>query len=529
MPENRTLGKAGVMGLHIWSLALLLAGPPADDVVPINQQSIKIPIHIDPARRSEIQQLILFVSGDQGKTWNQQSIAGPDQEGFSYVAPVDGVYWFSICVVDKQGKRDPPNIYDVPPSQKVLIDTLRPQIRVSATRVADEVMVSWEIQEDHLNASSIKLDYHAAEMPADVWVPVSAGAAAIGQTRFRPAGTSALTVRLQAWDMAGNQGLATADVPTAGGPVYTTSQSPMAANAHNWAPTVVPPATPIMRPPEAPALSATDWTYPSAAAQASRLVASSTSAYGNEGSNALTSMSHLGTARTSDLQYANTTHLELDYEVAECGPSDIGSVDLWLTRDNGRNWERFREEQAGPHAAGNMTGSSGPDRRTVTVDLPCEGLYGFTIILKSQAGLCRQPPVAGEAPEIRVEVDTTAPSVWMFGPKADTRQKDAVILTWDVTDKNPTNTVTLEWSTDPKAGWQLIAETTGSPNPVMPDHPDAKCYVWKMPPGTPPKVYLRATARDAAGNSGVAETPDAVLIDLKEPRGRLVSVRARRP
>jgi len=516
------------MGIHVWSLALLLAGPPADDVVPINQQNIKIPIHIDPARRSEIQQLILFVSNDQGKTWNQQSVVGPDQEGFSYAAPVDGVYWFSICVVDKQGKRDPPNIYDVPPSQKVLIDTLRPQIRVSATRMADEVGVSWEIQEDHLNASSIKLEYHAADMPGEVWVPVSATAAAIGQTRFRPAGTSALTVRMQAFDMAGNQGMATAEVAAASGPVYSTSQSPIAGNAHNWAPTVVPPATPIMRPPEAPAAAATDWTYPSAAAQASRLVASSTSAYGNEGSNGVTSVSRMGMGRMPELQYANSTHLELDYEVAECGPSDIGFVDLWLTRDDGRNWEFFRQDQAGQRAAGNMMAMSGPDKRTVAVDLPCEGLYGFTIVLKSQAGLCRQPPVAGEAPEIRVEVDTTPPSVLLYGPKADSRQRDALILTWKVTDKNPAATVTLEWSPDRTAGWQLIAETPGCPS-LLSEQPDAKSYVWKMPPATPPKVFLRVTARDAAGNSSVAETPDPVLIDLKEPRGRLVSVHPRRP
>jgi hypothetical protein len=516
------------MGIHIWSLAVLLAGPPAEDVAPLNHQSIRIPLTVDPARRAEIQQLILFVSSDQGKTWNQQSIAGPDQDGFSYVAPVDGVYWFSICVVDKQGKRDPPNIYDVPPSQKVLIDTLRPQIRVSATRMADDVAVSWEIQEDHLNASSIKLEYHAADMPGEVWVPISATGGAIGQTRFRPAGPAALTVRMQAFDMAGNQGMATAEVATGGGAVNSTSLSPMVANAHNWAPTVVPPATPIMRPPEAPTAQATDWTYPSAAAQASRLVASSTSAYGNEGSSAVNSVSRLGMGRMPELQYANSTHLELDYEVADCGPSDIGAVDLWLTRDNGRNWEFFREDQAGPRAAGSTPGLSGPDKRTVAVDLPCEGLYGFTIVLKSQAGLCRQPPVAGEAPEIRVEVDTTPPSVLLYGPKADSRQRDTLILTWEVTDKNPATTVTLEWTPDRAAGWQLIAETPGCPS-FLPEHPDAKSYVWKMPPGAPPKVFLRVTARDTAGNSNVAESPDPVLIDLKEPRGRLVSVHARRP
>jgi hypothetical protein len=516
------------MGLHIWTLALLLAGPPADDVVPINQQSIKIPIHIDPARRSEIQQLILFVSNDQGKTWNQQSVVSPDQEGFSYLAPVDGVYWFTICVVDKQGKHDPPNIYDVPPSQKVLIDTLRPQIHVTATRMADEVAVSWEIQDDHLNASSIKLDYHAADMPGDLWVPVSASAAATGQAQFRPAGRSVLTVRIQALDIAGNQGLAIAEVAAAGSAVYSTSQSPMAGTGRNWAPSVVPPAAPIMRPPEAPTAPATDWTYPSAAAAASRLVASSTSAYGNEGSNGLTSVSRTGMGRMPELQYANSTHLELDYEVAECGPSDIGAVDLWLTRDNGRNWEFFREDQTGPRTAGNLTGMSGPDKRTVGVDLPCEGLYGFTIVLKSQAGLCRQPPVAGEAPEIRIEVDTTAPHIDLYGPKADSRQRDAVILTWEMTDKNPIPTVTLEWSPDLAAGWQLIAETPGSPS-LLPEHPDAKSYVWKMPPGTPPMVYLRVTARDAAGNASATEMKQPVLIDLKEPRGRLVSVHARRP
>jgi hypothetical protein len=236
----------------------------------------------------------------------------------------------------------------------------------------------------------------------------------------------------------------------------------------------------------------------------------------------------MGMGRMPELQYANTTHLELDYEVAECGPSDIGFVDLWLTRDNGRNWEFFREDPAGPRTAGNMTGMSGPDKRTVAVDLPCEGLYGFTIVLKSRAGLCRQPPVAGEAPEIRVEVDTTAPNAVLLLPKADSRQRDALILSWEVTDKNPQAAVTLEWSQDHTAAWQLIADTPGFPNPT-PEHPDAKGYVWKMPPGIPPKVYLRVTARDAAGNASAAETKEPVLIDLKEPRGRLVSVHARQP
>src|SRR5262249_8302640 len=154
-----------------------------------------------------------------------------------------------------------------------------------------------------------------------------------------------------------------------------------------------------------------------------------------------TSVSRMGMGRMPEVQYANSTHLELDYEVTECGPSDIGFVDLWLTHDDGRNWEFFREDQVVPRAAGQSAlGGSGSAKRTVAVDLQCEGVYGFAIVLKSQFGLCRQPPVAGEAPEIRVEVDTTAPSVLLYGPKPDSRQRDALILTWKVTDKNPAAT-----------------------------------------------------------------------------------------
>src|ERR1700736_127538 len=89
---------------------MLSASPAPADVYHINQQQLKIPISIDPSRRAEIKELRLFVSADEGRTWNQQAVASPDQEAFSFYAPRDGLYWFSVAIVNQQGKQEPLDI-----------------------------------------------------------------------------------------------------------------------------------------------------------------------------------------------------------------------------------------------------------------------------------------------------------------------------------------------------------------------------------------------------------------------------------
>ncbi|HEV3203314.1 MAG TPA: hypothetical protein VGY77_02975, partial [Gemmataceae bacterium] len=151
------------MGMLMLS-CLLGVNPVASDIYHISQHQLRIPIGIDPAHRSEIKELQLYVSPDEGKTWNPQAVAGPNQEAFPVTVPKDGLYWFSVVVVNPQGKRDPENIYAAPPGQKILIDTLKPLVRIkSAERQGDEIVVSWEIQEDHPDFSTLKLDYKTAD------------------------------------------------------------------------------------------------------------------------------------------------------------------------------------------------------------------------------------------------------------------------------------------------------------------------------------------------------------------------------
>src|SRR5262245_56093958 len=101
------------MGMGTLTLACLLlaAGDPSSDVVPMRDRAFDIPIRLDPARKAEIRELQLSVSIDQGKSWHVVAVATPDQSVFGYQAPNDGEYWFSISVVDQQGRRDPPSPY----------------------------------------------------------------------------------------------------------------------------------------------------------------------------------------------------------------------------------------------------------------------------------------------------------------------------------------------------------------------------------------------------------------------------------
>src|SRR5258706_11042426 len=131
------------MGAGTLALAALLwvtaALPP--DVAVFKERSISIPITINEKKRQEIHDLYLFVSADQGATWNQEGRTTPDRQAFPFAAPNDGMYWFAIVIVDHNGRREPANLQQLPANQimKVLFDTQPPIVQLrSAERVGDD-------------------------------------------------------------------------------------------------------------------------------------------------------------------------------------------------------------------------------------------------------------------------------------------------------------------------------------------------------------------------------------------------------
>src|SRR5262249_53961871 len=114
----------GVSRMYPAALVLgLLAAAPEPEPIELNTRSFEVPVATRPDRRAEVKELLLYVSDDQGKTWRLAERITPDRTGFVFTAPKDGVYWFSVAIIDKQGRQDPADVSKEPPGQKVLVRT----------------------------------------------------------------------------------------------------------------------------------------------------------------------------------------------------------------------------------------------------------------------------------------------------------------------------------------------------------------------------------------------------------------------
>lgn len=217
------------------------------------------------------------------------------------------------------------------------------------------------------------------------------------------------------------------------------------------------------------------------------------------------------------LQYVNSPEVMLEYELSKVGPSGVGSVDIFLTQDDGQSWDHVARDDK---VVGKTTGG----RHHGICELPGDGIYGFTLVVKSQAQIRQEMtrgdqkvrlPKTGDVPEIRVEIDTSAPTAELYPPRRDTTKQNALMLIWTAHDKNlgPTP-VTLEWAERREGPWFPIASSianTGS-------------HSWTLPDRLPVQIYMRLRVKDLAHNEGIAATPEPQLVDLSEPEGRLVNV-----
>jgi hypothetical protein len=207
------------------------------------------------------------------------------------------------------------------------------------------------------------------------------------------------------------------------------------------------------------------------------------------------------------VRMVNTKHFSLNYEVREVGKSGLSAVELWVTAD-GRKWDKHSEKKR----------TEGQELRPpYEVNVDKEGLYGFTLIVKSGVGLSVQAPQAGDPPQVWVEVDLTRPVVHINRVDVG-RGAEAGSLTihWSATDKNlGRQPITLSYSEKPESGsWTTIAA----------NRENIGRYVWRMPADVPYQFYIRVEAIDRAGNVGTAETTKPINIDLAVPKVDIIDI-----
>src|SRR5260370_6664404 len=86
------------------------------------------------------------------------------------------------------------------------------------------------------------------------------------------------------------------------------------------------------------------------------------------------------------LQLINKSQVRLDYEVAKLGPSGVGSVDVYVTADEGQTWDPCPVEAAPEVPVSEPRGTV--VKGGVLVQLPKdEVVYRFYMVVKSRAGL----------------------------------------------------------------------------------------------------------------------------------------------
>jgi hypothetical protein len=495
-------------GWLTWACLLLAAGVPgnADEIVHINQRGFQIPIKVLPGRQHEVRELYLHLSRDQGRTWELYARSKPDKKGFDFFTDRDGLLYFSIQVVDQKGVMDPPDVYRAPVGQKILIDTVKPVVKlVSADRLGDEIQVGWEVREDRPEWTSLRLEYRVGESPSGQWTPLPINPGARGNYRFKPGLPGPVTLRLALRDLAGNEGVDERLVTGSG----SFDRSVVSAGAITPVAGAAPPpdATPGSPPPpetaSPSAALATAAPLPSPSPPAAAPVAPSGG------------MPTRGPLPA--LQIVNKRQVQLGFNVSRFGPSGLGSVDVYVTTDEGASWEKAPTD---PNVTLPVTGENrgqGAVRGSVTVSLPSDGkIYGFYLVVKSRAGLGKAPPRPGDTPQVRIEVDTLQPEAELYAPQPEPTRSDALVLSWKATDRNlAANPVSLEWAASASGPWTFIGEA---------QMPNSGRYTWTVPDNTPPKVYLKLTVRDTAGNTAVAQTPQPVTIDLFKPEVGEVNV-----
>ncbi len=460
---------------------------------------------------------VLYGSQDGGKTWDKLQSVPAAQQNFQFAAPRDGVYAFAVRMTDAQGNLQTA-IQGSQPELLVTVDTKMPDLRLELHEVTPgQVMVHWQITDMNADISTLKLEY--TEGQDGRWKTLSAEPAITGQKALQVPPGSVVSVRGTVSDLGGNRGsgssqavlrsvvapptVPSTSVPGVSGEALTVrpmGTTPFAGVQPNSGfgglsgPGVQMPLTAGTVPASVPPLNMRQSAAPSAGTVPAVPNASESSMpvldFGSTG----VAASAPAEGPSAEWQLVRDRVFDLVYQLDDVGPSGVGSVELFVTEDSGKQWFRY--------------GNDDDLRSPFQVDVQGEGVFGFAVRVRNGLGFADPPPQPGEPPAIVVAVDQTPPTVEFPQPTVSAKGDGAVNLKWNVAERYPASApIRLEYAASAAGPW----------TPLFDWQADAGSYQWPVRPGTPSALYFRLLARDAAGNVASAQTSQPVLIDLKRP------------
>jgi len=184
----------------------------------------------------------------------------------------------------------------------------------------------------------------------------------------------------------------------------------------------------------------------------------------------------------------------IHYQVAE--PTDVRDVELWYTPDCGNTWLRYESES--------------PQRSSpLSFVAPREGLYGFLVIVRNEAGASSPPPTRQTEPQQWCFVDWTPPLLQFH-----TVQKDAmftasrrVLLRWTAYDAHLLDRpIDLYYLLADQPLWI----------PIEQHLPNSGRYDWRVPDSIGGRMIIKLVVADRGGHV-VERFSEPLRIDAATP------------
>lgn len=510
----------------------------------MSKSTFYLPVKVDDRVRADLREVRLYVKDDPSRPWILQEKVAPTQSYFTFRAPREGEFWFTVVTVDKMGRAMPSDLRYEKPSVIAVVDVQPPQLEVRPLPcVAEGICVQCLVRDANVDLTRTRFYFQTGDM---TWMPLDPLPGQLDRYCIpQEAGFTGM-VRVEASDLASN---AVRRDFNLGNPALAAGQKPVQENAAlkqasfsnpeevamvakpRMMDQVVPsiprgprPAdmVPQARPtipredaatapvPTEPDLNPTPPAGPRPADMASRLAANQLAPIARDvnASDSLASTSaaqqcEKRSAAAANCQLVSKKHVFLEYQIDNMGPSGVGKVEVWMTRDQGQSWRK--------HCAD-------ADRKSpVEIDLPGEGSYGVSLVVSNGRGFGATPPAPGDAPEWTFEVDQTKPAVEITSVQpASGLDAGCLIISWSAADKNlSAEPIDLYYSSARQGPWRPIARNLKN---------DGQ-YRWCPPADLNAEALLRLVARDAAGNTAQVETAQPVTLDdQSRPSGRVTNV-----
>lgn len=504
-----------------------LAASTAGGPVVTNKNRFRIPFRFNAAalERMNARELRLYVSSDQGNSWELAQSIGPQAGKFEFQAPADGEYRFSVKTLDGRNQLHPPGeTYET--GLTVVVDTAAPSFDLALQQITPgRIELSWNAIDSNLDVATLRLEYRQPGI--DDWQLVSIAPRSAGQTSWTLPQGGIVAVRGTISDLAGNVANAQSQTqiepdgasapakkpdlrqPIAGKNPELAERSPL---GDRFVPSNI-----AQQPLPSVIANPTPSTAPQAVVERNSVMIPQATKFITENSETRPEIAKdrwSDSAAPAEPQFAPAStsaarqrvvaskRFQIGYKIDDVGPSGVGNVELYITQDNGQTWFKY--------------GDDADHKSPFDVEVPQDGEYGFAIRARSGVGLSIDPPLSGEQPAIMIVVDQTPPTLEMLPIRqGQGLHVNQLQLRWKTSDAYPSDKpIALYVSHTANGSWESISSW----------RTDTGEFVWTVSPGAPPQLYFRVVARDAAGNLTQAVTPRPVIVDLTRPTARIVDI-----